>query len=94
MTDAFHAIVRGLVQGVSFRFYTRNFAERILLNGWVRNLSDGSVEVHALGEKNRLLELEQWLHKGPPSARVDALELHWLADEDPSEVYCGFEIRR
>jgi acylphosphatase len=72
-----HLWISGLVQGVSFRYYTRQQANRLGLTGWVRNLSDGRVEVVAEGEDALLQDLVAWCHHGPPSAEVTELEVHW-----------------
>ena len=59
-------IVKGLVQGVYFRYFTREAAAKIGVNGWVRNLSNGDVEIEAQGTEDKLdLFLEQ-VHR--PSA--------------------------
>ena len=77
MTHAFHAIVHGRVQGVFFRHYTGLTAKELDLNGWVRNLPDGTVEVWAEGPKDQLAKLATWLHQGSPSAIVQRVELSW-----------------
>ena len=73
MTRA-HWIVRGRVQGVSFRYLTRERATALGLECRVWNRDDGAVECVAEGSADRLDELERWLHRGPPLARVDAVE--------------------
>jgi acylphosphatase len=65
--------VRGRVQGVCFRASTRRQAVRLGLTGYARNLADGSVAVLACGTAAALDELERWLQRGPPTARVDAV---------------------
>lgn len=75
-------IVSGRVQGVFFRASTRNEAVRLGLNGHAKNLSDGSVEVLACGDVAALDELQRWLHKGPPAARVEDVE-RLAAEEIP-----------
>lgn len=70
-TERLHAVVRGRVQGVSFRFYTQSQAVALGLTGWVANRSDGSVEVVAEGPRPALHRLLDWLRQGPPLARVD-----------------------
>jgi acylphosphatase len=62
------------VQGVGFRWWTRRLAQGLGLAGDVRNCADGSVEVQAEGELERLGALEAELWKGPPGSRVDAVE--------------------
>jgi acylphosphatase len=62
--------VSGRVQGVGFRWFVIGEAERLGLRGWVRNASDGSVEVEAEGPAAAIDELRLRLEKGPPSARV------------------------
>ncbi len=71
--------VIGVVQGVWFRQSTVDEARRLGLRGSVRNLSDGSVEAEAEGERPSVDQLIRWCHRGPPSARVDAVEVEWVA---------------
>ena len=66
--------VHGRVQGVFFRDSTRREAQRLGINGHAVNLPDGTVEVLAAGPANALAELERWLQKGPPMARVTRVE--------------------
>jgi len=72
-------IVRGLVQGVGFRYATQREGERLGLVGWVRNRADGSVEVVARGEESELDAMQRWAQHGPRSARVDSVEQTRLA---------------
>ena len=67
-------VVRGRVQGVGFRWFTQRAGGALGLGGQVRNLTDGSVEVHARGAASALAELEAALRKGPPGSRVDEVE--------------------
>ncbi|MFA4015323.1 MAG: hypothetical protein RUDDFDWM_000403 [Candidatus Fervidibacterota bacterium] len=72
-----HAIVYGLVQGVGYRYFTIWEASKLGLTGYVRNLSDGSVEVVAEGSKEELDKLLEKLHQGPPAARVRKVIVNW-----------------
>lgn len=83
-------IVRGRVQGVGFRWSTTRTASDLGVRGTVRNRADGTVEVHAEGPEDALAELEDWLHEGPRSARVEAVEEIEPKDDLPG----GFEIVR
>lgn len=85
-----HAIVHGMVQGVSFRYYTTKKAREIGLTGWVQNLADGTVEVTAEGTKNQLQLLEKWLLHGPPSARVEEVYIEW---EDATGEFSEFRTK-
>ncbi len=67
-------LIRGRVQGVSFRAYTRAEAQRLGLRGHARNLADGRVEVIAAGAAAAIDALETWLSRGSPLARVDGVE--------------------
>ena len=69
-----HAVVRGRVQGVGFRWFVRERARELGIRGWVRNRSDGSVEVEAAGESESLDRLRQWLARGPAGAHVSGLD--------------------
>lgn len=86
-----HAIAHGRVQGVNFRWYTRQRANALSLTGWVRNLADGRrVEVVAEGAEERLRELVRYLHDGPSGAGVDDVEIEW---QDGSGEFSRFSIR-
>ncbi len=71
---AFKAFVSGKVQGVWFRKYTQEKARELGLKGYVKNLPDGRVEVHAEGDVQKMEELKKWLYKGSPLSRVDNVE--------------------
>jgi len=62
--------VSGLVQGVGYRYFTQDAAERLHLAGYVRNLRDGRVEVYAIGVQEQLLRFLAALKKGPRGAMV------------------------
>lgn len=70
-------VVRGRVQGVYFRAATQREARRLGLTGWVRNRSDGSVEIFAEGEEDSLKELIAWANRGPTAARVERVDVRW-----------------
>ncbi len=67
---AIRAYVSGRVQGVCFREYTRRKAVELGLEGWVKNLADGRVEVFAQGPLRKVEELVTWLQTGSPYAQV------------------------
>ena len=69
--------VQGRVQGVSFRYYTRQVANRLGLTGWVRNEADSSVALEAEGDKTNLQQLIDFLHQGPPAAQVTDVHVSW-----------------
>ena len=78
--DRLYALVRGRVQGVYFRAFVQRNAQALGLSGWARNLPDGaSVEVVAEGPRKTLDELLVHLYRGPPEARVDAVEASWMS---------------
>lgn len=82
--------VRGRVQGVGFRGAIREQALGLSVAGWVRNLPDGSVEALLEGPEVPVEALIAFCRRGPPGARVGAVEL----SEEPAEALEGFEIRR
>ena len=69
--------ISGLVQGVSFRYYTKVRADNLGLAGWARNNLDGSLTIVVEGEENKLKKLINWVKKGTPSARVSVIETEW-----------------
>lgn len=85
------AWVRGRVQGVGFRWFTRAEALRIGgLDGFAVNLGDGRVQVVAEGERPRCTELLAWLRTGDTPGEVDGVTEIWGA---PRGGYDGFAIR-
>jgi len=71
--------VRGLVQGVNFRYYASQEARRLGLSGWIRNREDGDVEALVEGEDEAVERFAAWCRRGPPAARVHAVEREDLA---------------
>ncbi len=67
----------GTVQGVGFRWFARQWGERLGLHGYARNLPDGRVEVVAEGPESLLQEFLLQLRQGPRSARVDDARVTW-----------------
>jgi len=67
-------VVMGRVQGVGFRFFTENWANRLGLSGYVKNCADGTVEAYAVGDAAALEEFKAHLAEGPRSARVDQVQ--------------------
>lgn len=63
--------IYGHVQGVGFRYFTWQYALKIGVTGFVRNLADGSVEVVAVGSESQIDTLNAWLQHGPCTAIVD-----------------------
>jgi acylphosphatase len=70
-------IIEGRVQGVWFRDSTRRKAIELGVQGWVKNRSDGGVEVLAEGSPDSVAKLAEWCRTGPPSAIVQSVkEIH------------------
>lgn len=92
MREVRRYLVRGRVQGVGFRWWTRREAERLQVGGWVRNREDGTVEVMARSDRETLGLFEEALRRGPPMARVE--EVEWWEGEEEEGGWTGFEIRR
>lgn len=90
MTRA-HVFIKGVVQGVNFRAFTKLQAEQWELTGWVKNISNGGVEALFEGEKDYVQKMVDWCHHGPPAARVKAVEVQW---EKATEEYKDFTIQR
>lgn len=81
-------MVQGSVQGVGFRWSCLVEARRLGVRGWVRNRSDGSVEVVAEGDPEAVGALVDWLHHGPRYARVTSVR---VSPAQP-QGWSGFEV--
>lgn len=85
-----HIHVTGLVQGVGYRYFVFRNATALELRGYVRNMPDGSVEVHAEGPKGILRDFLDTLRTGPRLSNVTDLSVEWTRFEGK---YTTFEIR-
>ena len=81
---------RGRVQGVCFRAYTREQAAAVGLTGWVKNLPDGSVEALFEGEEDQVRAAIEKCRQGPPSARVEKVDINW---GNANDEFTGFTVR-
>lgn len=87
--DSFRAIVTGRVQGVGFRWFVQDCAERLGVRGSVANRRDGAVEVQAAGDRDTLDELLAELRRGPSAARVQNVDVDW---DFPPPTHDDFRI--
>lgn len=81
--------VTGRVQGVGFRFETRNIARKLGIRGFVKNQYDGSVYIEAEGNEEQMQQFISWCRNGPVHARVDEI----LAEPGDYKGFEYFEIR-
>ena len=89
-TKRAHLLIGGRVQGVGFRYSTSIEADSLGLNGWVRNLPDGRVEVVAEGTEAAVDRLVEWCRRGPRYAWVRNVDVAW---EVPQDETGGFGVR-
>lgn len=78
----------GQVQGVGFRYHFSDQAQRLGITGWVRNRRGGSVEAMIQGTPEAVEALLAWTRLGPPSARVERVEV-----SEAEGAFAGFELR-
>lgn len=84
------AVVTGRVQGVGYRYATRDLAERLSVTGWVRNLPSGQVEVFVQGPPAAVDAMIAWLERGPRWASVTGVE---AAPAESNPGLATFEVR-
>jgi acylphosphatase len=89
VTAARKIAISGVVQGVGFRWATRDEAVRAGLAGWVRNRPDGSVEAWVEGEAEVVARMVDWLREGPIASVVSEI----VVEEAPPQGFTRFEIR-
>jgi acylphosphatase len=87
--SAVHILVSGRVQGVGFRYFTREVAARQGLLGWVKNLADGRVELVAEGDEESLLALVAQVERGPGAGLVTDCRVSW---RPATGQFTSFEI--
>jgi acylphosphatase len=82
-------LIKGHVQGVCYRMYAQEEADRIGLTGWVKNQPDSTVEVVCEGERSAIAAFLTWCRKGPVGARVTDIE---VAYAEPTGEFDSFVI--
>jgi acylphosphatase len=87
--EEFHLRIAGDVQGVSFRYYAWQEANRLGLAGFVRNLPGGEVEIIAQGSKENLEKLIDWVSRGPRFAQVEKVA---VKRQKTQQRFQSFEI--
>ncbi|ADO45615.1 MAG: acylphosphatase [Hydrogenobacter thermophilus] len=87
---AYRVFLSGIVQGVGFRAYTKTLAESYGLDGWVRNMPDGRVEVFVQGDKDTVWDFFKKLSEGPPLSKVELMEIRKEVIRDEER---GFSVR-
>ena len=83
--------IRGLVQGVGYRYFAQRCAARHQVRGYVRNLDDGRVEAFAQGTEKQVEDFKHDLTAGPTYSSVEEIEEIVL---EPSRSYSTFRIER
>lgn len=83
-------IVTGRVQGVGFRYFAKFKADETDITGWVKNTSDGNVEIEAKGEAENLETFIGWIKTGPPRAIVRTIS---VSEITPGRTFTNFTIR-
>lgn len=90
MTRSYHCVVTGKVQGIFLRAWVNDQAAALNLNGWVRNLDEGKVEVLLQGDEINVAEMRTRLLVGPPLSQISDVKCEWM---DYDTEHKGFEIR-
>ena len=84
-----HIFIKGKVEGVFYRSWTKSTAETLKLNGWVKNLEDGRVEAMFEGEKENVDEMVQKCKDGSRASEVTHMDIIW---EEAKGDFTGFNI--
>lgn len=85
-----HILLSGRVQGVGFRYFAIRKAEELQINGWVKNNTDGRVEIEAEGEADQLSVFTDWLKTGPSRAIVTGISIEEFA---PARNFTTFFVK-
>ena len=84
-----HVFIKGKVQGVFFRSWTKNTAQSLGLTGFAKNLEDGRIEAIFEGEKDNVEEIINKCKEGSRASEVTHVDVIW---EEAVGDYVGFEI--
>jgi acylphosphatase len=83
-------LVEGRLQGINFRYYTQQQAQKLGLTGFVRHLSDGRIEIDAQGDDESIETLLAWCQEGPQSSHLKSILFRY---DEPSEHTSDFIVR-
>lgn len=86
-----HLIIKGKVQGVFYRATAKEVAEEIGVTGWIKNTSEGNVELMATGTEEQLIYLIDWCKQGPPKSIVSDV---MVTKKEKEEAFKDFQILR
>lgn len=89
MIKQYHMIIEGRVQGVGYRWFTREAARDLDIHGSVRNLPDGNVEIIAQGDEESLVQFMEQLKNGPAFSSVLNITLN---EKNPVDDLTGFTV--
>ncbi len=84
-----HIIIYGRVQGVGFRHFIKTHAKKLGVNGWAKNLDNGTVEAMFEGDEQSVQQLIERCRKGPVTGFVEKMDIE---DEQGETSYSGFKI--
>lgn len=83
-------VIRGDVQGVSYRYFARDIAKKMGVKGWIRNESEGSITAVIEGDDERVDNFVNWCRQGSPMSTVEGVD---LTDSKYSGLFKDFEIK-
>ncbi len=84
-----HVFIKGHVQGVGFRHFTKTNARQHKIEGWVKNLADGRVEAVFEGEEEQVRKMIDLVHEGPRASRVSDVDVEW---QEPDGNFGNFRV--
>ncbi len=90
MRKRLHVCYSGMVQGVGFRFTAESVANSLNLAGWVKNRSDGRVEVVCEGEESALISFVSEINSGPMKNCITSTDIDW---EEPRNEFKDFNVK-
>ena len=82
-----NVILNGVVQGVGYRYYVVRRAVKSDITGWVKNCSDGTMEIEAIGEKGALESFLSYVRVGPTAAHVTEVNAQWFTNGKQYEKF-------
>ena len=83
-------LIEGRLQGMNFRYHTQQQGQKLGLSGFVRNLSDGRIEIDAQGDDESIEQMLAWCQEGPQSAQLKSILFRY---DEPSEHISDFIVR-